>query len=96
MARKSQKDSGRNALDTFVEVLAARPTRAAGALRDVARVTNGAMRNAARREKKVVDRDAVERVLGGRMPIARDLITSEPANALGDDGPSSSGAFMRR
>jgi len=43
---------------------------ATGALRDVDRVANGAMRDAARRKKKVVDRDAVERVLGGRMPIA--------------------------
>lgn len=43
---------------------------ATGALRDVDRVAGAAMRDAARRKKKTVDRDAVERVLGGRMPIA--------------------------
>lgn len=43
---------------------------ATGALRDVDRVANGAMRDAARRKRKTVDRDAVERVLAGRLPIA--------------------------
>lgn len=41
-----------------------------GALRDVDRTANGALRDAARRKKKIVDRDAVERVLGGKIPIA--------------------------
>lgn len=43
---------------------------ATGALRDIDRVANGAMRDAARRKRKTVDRDAIERVLAGRMPIA--------------------------
>jgi general secretion pathway protein A len=43
---------------------------ATGALRDVDRVAHGAMRDAARRKRKTVDRDAVERVLAGRIPIA--------------------------
>ncbi|HET8933834.1 MAG TPA: hypothetical protein VFN67_10355 [Polyangiales bacterium] len=43
---------------------------AAGALRDVDRIAHGAMRDAARRKPKTVDREAVERVLAGRMPIA--------------------------
>jgi type II secretory pathway predicted ATPase ExeA len=43
---------------------------ATGALRDVDRVAHGAMRDAARRKRKIVDRDAVERVLAGRLPIA--------------------------
>ncbi len=43
---------------------------ATGALRDVDRVASGAMRDAARRKRKTVDRDAVERVLAGRLPIA--------------------------
>lgn len=43
---------------------------ASGSLRDVDRAAQLAMRDAARRRKKVVDRDAVERVLSGRMPIA--------------------------
>jgi len=43
---------------------------ATGTLRDIDRVAHGAMRDAARRKKKVVDRDAVERFLGGRMSIA--------------------------
>jgi type II secretory pathway predicted ATPase ExeA len=43
---------------------------ATGALRDVDRVAHGAMRDAARRKRKTVDRDAVERVLAGRLPIA--------------------------
>lgn len=41
-----------------------------GALRDVDRIAHGAMRDAARRKRKTVDREAVERVLAGRMPIA--------------------------
>jgi len=41
-----------------------------GALRDVDRIADSAMRDAARRKKKVIDREAVERVLGGRTPIA--------------------------
>lgn len=41
-----------------------------GALRDVDRIAHGAMRDAARRKRKTVDREAVERVLDGRMPIA--------------------------
>lgn len=43
---------------------------ATGALRDVDRVAHGAMRDAARRKRKTVDRDAVERVLAGHLPIA--------------------------
>lgn len=43
---------------------------ATGALRDVDRIAHGAMRDAARRKRKTVDREAVERVLAGRMPIA--------------------------
>jgi hypothetical protein len=43
---------------------------ATGALRDVDRVAHGAVRDAARRRRKTVDRDAVERVLAGRLPIA--------------------------
>ncbi len=42
----------------------------AGSLRDLDRLAQAAMRDAARRKKKTVDRDAVARVLGGRMPIA--------------------------
>lgn len=42
---------------------------ATGALRDIDRVAHGAMRDAARRKRKTVDRDAVERVLAGRIPI---------------------------
>jgi type II secretory pathway predicted ATPase ExeA len=41
-----------------------------GALRDVDRIAAGALRDALRRKKKTVDRDAVERVLAGKMPIA--------------------------
>lgn len=43
---------------------------ATGSLRDVDRVAQFAMRDAARRKKKTVDREAVERVLAGRIPIA--------------------------
>jgi type II secretory pathway predicted ATPase ExeA len=43
---------------------------ATGALRDIDRIAHGAMRDAARRKRKTVDRDAVERVLAGRIPIA--------------------------
>jgi general secretion pathway protein A len=43
---------------------------ATGSLRDVDRVAQIAMRDAVRRKKKTVDREAVERVLSGRMPIA--------------------------
>jgi general secretion pathway protein A len=43
---------------------------ATGALRDIDRIAHGAMQDAARRKRKTVDRDAVERVLVGRMPIA--------------------------
>jgi general secretion pathway protein A len=43
---------------------------ATGALRDIDRIAHGAMRDAARRKRKTVDREAVERVLAGRMPIA--------------------------
>jgi general secretion pathway protein A len=42
---------------------------ATGALRDIDRIANAAMRDAARRKRKTVDREAVERVLAGRMPI---------------------------
>ena len=42
---------------------------ATGALRDIDRIAHGAMRDAARRKRKTVDRDAVERVLAGRTPI---------------------------
>src|SRR5690606_33153536 len=41
-----------------------------GALRDVDRIANGALRDALRLKKKLVEPDAVERVLAGRMPIA--------------------------
>jgi len=41
-----------------------------GALRDVDRIAANAMRDALRRKKKVVDRDAVQRVLAGKTPIA--------------------------
>lgn len=41
-----------------------------GALRDVDRIAANAMRDAQRRKKKVVDRDAVERVLDGKIPLA--------------------------
>ena len=41
---------------------------ATGALRDIDRIAHGAMRDAARRKRKKVDREAVERVLTGRMP----------------------------
>lgn len=41
-----------------------------GALRDVDRIAGHAMRDALRRKKKLVDRDAVERVLAGKTPIA--------------------------
>jgi hypothetical protein len=43
---------------------------ATGALRDVDRIAHGAMQDAVRRKRKTVDRNAVERVLAGRMPIA--------------------------
>jgi general secretion pathway protein A len=43
---------------------------ATGALRDIDRIAAGAMRDAARRKRKTVDRAAVERVLAGRMPIS--------------------------
>lgn len=43
---------------------------ATGALRDIDRIAHNAMRDAARRKRKTVDRDAVERVLAGRIPIA--------------------------
>lgn len=43
---------------------------ATGALRDVDRIAHGAMRDAARRKRKTIDQEAVERVLAGRMPIA--------------------------
>lgn len=42
---------------------------ATGALRDIDRIAHGAMRDASRRKRKTVDREAVERVLAGRMPI---------------------------
>lgn len=43
---------------------------ATGALRDIDRIAQAAMRDAARRKRKTVDRDAVERVLGGHIPIS--------------------------
>jgi len=43
---------------------------ATGALRDIDRIAHAAMRDAARRKRKSVDREAVERVLAGRIPIA--------------------------
>jgi len=43
---------------------------ATGALRDIDRIAHSAMRDAARRKRKTVDREAVERVLAGRIPIA--------------------------
>ncbi|HEX5660554.1 MAG TPA: hypothetical protein VFX59_25350 [Polyangiales bacterium] len=46
---------------------------ATGALRDIDRIAHGAMRDAARHKRKTVDREAVERVLAGRMPIALTL-----------------------
>lgn len=42
---------------------------ATGALRDIDRIANAALRDAARRKRKAVDRDAVDRVLAGRIPI---------------------------
>jgi len=42
---------------------------ATGALRDINRLASSAMRDAARRKRKAVDRQAVERVLAGRVPI---------------------------
>jgi type II secretory pathway predicted ATPase ExeA len=41
-----------------------------GSLRDVDRIAHGALRDALRRKKKLVDRDAVVRTVAGRMPIA--------------------------
>jgi hypothetical protein len=38
---------------------------ATGALRDIDRIARGAMRDAARRKGKTVDRDAVERLANG-------------------------------
>ena len=43
---------------------------ATGALRDIDRLAAGAMRDAARRKRKTVDRAAIERVLAGRIPIS--------------------------
>jgi general secretion pathway protein A len=43
---------------------------ATGALRDIDHMALGAMRDAARRKRKTVDREAVERVLAGRIPIS--------------------------
>jgi hypothetical protein len=43
---------------------------ATGALRDIDRIAYAAMRDAARRKRKTVDRDAVERVLAGHTSIA--------------------------
>jgi len=42
---------------------------ATGALRDIDRIASGAMQDAARRKRKTVDRQAVDRVLAGRVPI---------------------------
>jgi type II secretory pathway predicted ATPase ExeA len=43
---------------------------ATGALRDIDRIAYAAMRDAARRKRKTVDRDAVERVLAGHTSMA--------------------------
>lgn len=43
---------------------------ATGALRDIDRLAQAAMRDAARRKRKTVDRDAIERVLAGRIPLS--------------------------
>jgi general secretion pathway protein A len=43
---------------------------ATGALRDIDRIASAALRDASRRKRKTVDRDAVDRVLAGRIPIA--------------------------
>lgn len=51
------------------DAIAAMHEHATGALRDIDRIAHGAMRDAARRKRKTVDREAVERVLAGRMPI---------------------------
>jgi len=42
---------------------------ASGALRDIDRMAHNALRDAARRKRKTVDRASVERVLAGRLPI---------------------------
>ncbi len=41
-----------------------------GALRDVDRLAQAALRDAARRKRRVVDRDAMDRVIGGKVPIS--------------------------
>lgn len=51
------------------DAISAMHEHATGALRDIDRIARGAMRDAARRKRKTVDREAVERVLAGRMPI---------------------------
>lgn len=51
------------------EALGLMHEHATGALRDIDRIASAAMRDAARRKRKTVDREAVERVLAGRMPI---------------------------
>ena len=43
---------------------------ATGALLDIDRIASAALRDASRRKRKAVDRDAVDRVLAGRIPIA--------------------------
>jgi general secretion pathway protein A len=51
------------------DALALMHEHALGALRDIDRIASAAMRDAARRKRKTVDREAVGRVLAGRMPI---------------------------
>jgi type II secretory pathway predicted ATPase ExeA len=52
------------------DAIAALHEHGAGSLRDIDRIAQAAMRDAARRKKKLVDRAAVERVVAGRMAIA--------------------------
>jgi general secretion pathway protein A len=49
---------------------------ATGALRDIDRIAHGAMRDAARRKRKTVDREAVERVLAGRIRSADRVVAT--------------------
>lgn len=51
------------------DAIAAMHEHAAGALRDLDRIAHGTMRDSARRKRKTVDREAVDRVLAGRIPI---------------------------
>jgi general secretion pathway protein A len=52
------------------DALALMHANATGALRDIDRLAHHALTDAARRKRKTVDHDAVERVLGGHGPIS--------------------------